>query len=140
MIGYQEAILILAILLLVFGPTKLPKIARELGKAWHEFNKASSGLIETVSSAPTAKDEDKNKLLLEVARKLDVKSQEKTDEQLTKEKHLPIIKIERLNNNKHLIIIDVGEGKHPNEIDHWIQWIELRIDDLYIGRANLVQK
>lgn len=46
MIGWQETILILVILLVVFGPTKLPKLARDLGKTWHEFNKASSGVIE----------------------------------------------------------------------------------------------
>ena len=85
MIGMQEVIMILAILLLVIGPTKLPKIARELGKAWHEFNKASSSFTETLSSAQAAKDEDEDKLLLEVARKLDVNSEGKTDQQLTKE-------------------------------------------------------
>ena len=85
MLGWQELILIFAILLLVFGPTKLPKIARELGKAWHEFNKASSGIIETISSAQTAKNEDKNNPLLEVARKLDVNTEGKTDEQLAEE-------------------------------------------------------
>jgi len=85
MIGMQEVILILSILLLVFGPTKLPKIARELGKAWHEFNKASSSVIEAVSSTQATKDEDENELLLEVARKLRVNSEGKTDEQLTKE-------------------------------------------------------
>ena len=90
MIGMQELILILAILLLVFGPTKLPKIARELGKAWHDFNKASSGVIEAVNSQTTTqkedtKKEDKNKLLLKAAEKLNVNAEEKTDEQLTKE-------------------------------------------------------
>ena len=85
MVGWQEMILIFAILLLVFGPTKLPKIARELGKAWNEFNKASSGVIETISSVQTAKNEDKNNPLLEVARKLDVSTEGKTDEQLKEE-------------------------------------------------------
>ena len=85
MIGMQEVVLILAILLLVFGPTKLPKIAREIGKAWHEFNKASSGVIETVTSTQTDKSEEKKKLLLEVAGKLNVSSVGKTDEQLTEE-------------------------------------------------------
>lgn len=85
MLGWQEMILVFAILLLVFGPTKLPKIARELGKAWNEFNKASSGVIETVSSVQTAKNEDKNNPLLEVARKLDVSTEGKTDEQLKEE-------------------------------------------------------
>jgi len=32
--------------------------------------------------------------------------------------------------------INVGEGKHPNEIDHWIQWVELRVNNLFIGRAE----
>jgi len=85
MLGWQEVILVLAILLLVFGPTELPKIARELGKAWHEFNKASSGIIEAATSTQTTKDEEKYKLLSEIARKLDVKMEGKTDEQLTKE-------------------------------------------------------
>ncbi len=85
MLGWQEMILVFAILLLVFGPTKLPKIARELGKAWNEFNKASSGVIETISSVQTAKNEDKNNPLLEVARKLDVSTEGKTDEQLKEE-------------------------------------------------------
>lgn len=98
MIGFQEVILILAILLLVFGPTKLPKIARELGKAWHEFNKATSSVIETVSSTQTAKDENKNKLLLEVAGKLDVNIEGKTDEQLTKEILTKIINKEETSN------------------------------------------
>ena len=85
MLGMQEIILILVILLLVFGPSKLPKIARELGKAWQEFNKASSTAFEALNSANSAKNEDEKKLLLDVATKLDVKSEGKTDKQLTDE-------------------------------------------------------
>lgn len=99
MIGMQEVILILAILLLVFGPTKLPKIARELGKAWHEFNKASSGMIKAVNTSQTTKKE--NKLLLKVAEKLDVNVNDKTDEQLTEEILAKMInKEETLTKNK----------------------------------------
>lgn len=43
-IGAGEIILILFIALLVFGPGKLPEIARGLGKAIHEFRKYSSAL------------------------------------------------------------------------------------------------
>lgn len=91
MIGWQEMILVLAILLFVFGPTKLPKIAKELGKAWHEFNKASSGVFETKSSAETSKKEDKTKLLLEAAKKLGVNTEGKTGDQLVEEISAKII-------------------------------------------------
>jgi hypothetical protein len=39
-------IFIFAILLFVFGPEKLPKIARELGKVVQEFNRASSSIMK----------------------------------------------------------------------------------------------
>jgi TatA/E family protein of Tat protein translocase len=50
-LGWPEVILILALLLLIFGPTKLPKIARDLGKAVREFQKASSGIMEEIDKA-----------------------------------------------------------------------------------------
>ncbi len=43
-IGMGEVILILLIVLMVFGPGKLPEVARGLGKAVHEFRKYSSAL------------------------------------------------------------------------------------------------
>jgi sec-independent protein translocase protein TatA len=43
-IGMGEFLLILVIVLMVFGPGKLPEIARMLGRAVREFNKYSSAL------------------------------------------------------------------------------------------------
>jgi len=43
-IGITEVLVILVIALLVFGPGKVPDIARGLGKAVRQFNKYSSGL------------------------------------------------------------------------------------------------
>ncbi len=85
MLGLQEIILILAVLLLVFGPKELPKIARELGKVWHEFNRASSGIMAELSSPAEAKDKEEHVLLTDVAKKLDVTAEGKTDHQLTDE-------------------------------------------------------
>ncbi|UCC58265.1 MAG: twin-arginine translocase TatA/TatE family subunit [Candidatus Bathyarchaeum sp.] len=85
MLGMQEIILILVILLLVFGPSKLPKLARELGKVWQEFNKASSTAFEALNSADSAKDENEKKLLMDVAVKLGVNAEGKTDKELTEE-------------------------------------------------------
>jgi len=60
-LGWQEVVLIFAILLLVFGPTKLPKIARDLGNAVREFNKASSGFMEEINKASSGFMEEINK-------------------------------------------------------------------------------
>jgi sec-independent protein translocase protein TatA len=43
-LGITEVLLILVIALLVFGPGKVPEVARGLGKALRQFNKFSSGL------------------------------------------------------------------------------------------------
>lgn len=43
-IGIQEALVILAVALLVLGPTKLPGVARSLGKGLRELRKASDDL------------------------------------------------------------------------------------------------
>ena len=47
-IGTQELILIVALVLLVFGPSKLPEIARGLGQGLKEFKKT---LRDTSSDA-----------------------------------------------------------------------------------------
>jgi TatA/E family protein of Tat protein translocase len=48
MLGWPEIVLILVILLLIFGPSKMPEIARTLGEAFREFKKASEELQKTV--------------------------------------------------------------------------------------------
>lgn len=85
MLGMQEVILILAIILLVFGPSKLPKIARELGKALHEVNKATSMATATLNSENSATRGLPPKFLLDTARKLGLSIEGKTEKQLTDE-------------------------------------------------------
>ncbi len=45
-IGTNELILILIIVLVIFGPKRLPDLAKSMGKAINEFRKASSGVID----------------------------------------------------------------------------------------------
>jgi len=43
-IGFQELLIILVVALLVFGPKRLPELARSLGRGVAEFRRASSEL------------------------------------------------------------------------------------------------
>lgn len=46
-IGLPEMLIILAIALIVFGPNKLPELARAFGKAMREFRKATEEVKES---------------------------------------------------------------------------------------------
>jgi sec-independent protein translocase protein TatA len=50
-IGMPELILILVVALIVFGPQRLPELARSLGKGLAEFRRASADLREQFLSA-----------------------------------------------------------------------------------------
>jgi sec-independent protein translocase protein TatB len=47
-IGMPELVLILAVALIVFGPKKLPDLAKSLGKAMNEFRKATSDIKDSL--------------------------------------------------------------------------------------------
>ena len=47
-LGVPELLLIFAVVLIVFGPRKLPEIGRTLGKALGEFRKATDDLKSTI--------------------------------------------------------------------------------------------
>ena len=48
-IGTSEILLTLAIVLIIFGPKKLPEIGRSLGKGLREFRQATAELKESVN-------------------------------------------------------------------------------------------
>lgn len=47
-LGFWEIAVILGVILLIFGPKKLPELARNLGKGIREFKKATSDFRSTV--------------------------------------------------------------------------------------------
>ena len=51
-IGWQELILILVIVLVIFGPGKLPDVGNAIGRGIREFRKASNELEESVRGEP----------------------------------------------------------------------------------------
>lgn len=54
-----ELILILLIVLVIFGPSKLPGLGKALGKTIREFRSANRGEDETPENGRTAGSEDK---------------------------------------------------------------------------------
>ncbi len=55
--GFQgnEWIIILIAILLIFGPKKLPELARGIGRALYEFKRASQGLLEEEEEETSSK-------------------------------------------------------------------------------------
>jgi len=49
-IGFPELLIIVAIALIVFGPNKLPELARAFGKAMREFKKATEEVKESFAA------------------------------------------------------------------------------------------
>ncbi len=49
-IGTGELILILVVVLLFFGPKRLPELARALGRANKEYSKAKEGISEAMEA------------------------------------------------------------------------------------------
>jgi sec-independent protein translocase protein TatA len=48
-LGFSELLLIGAILLLFFGPSRLPELGKSLGKGIQEFKKATRGITDAVT-------------------------------------------------------------------------------------------
>ena len=69
-LGGQELLLILFVVLLFFGPQKLPELMRGLGKGMKEFKKAQADLEEEFHKAVEAP-EPKNKPVETTALKIE---------------------------------------------------------------------
>ncbi len=79
MLGGLEIIVVFFIALLLFGPKKIPEIARTLGEAVREFRKASNPI--PVETKTVRKDDE---LLTKVAKELGVEVEGKGREELAK--------------------------------------------------------
>ena len=80
----QEIVLILVIIFIVFGPKKLPEMAKELGKAYREFKKASVNITDATSSLWKDVDNEE-KSIISIAKNLDLDTEEKSIKQLIQE-------------------------------------------------------
>jgi len=93
-IGPWEIALILVIVLILFGPKKLPELAKSVGDALRQYRMATEGSstqIQKTTATPertdlvsaTAKSDEQ--LLVETAKKLGISTEGKTAEQISNE-------------------------------------------------------
>lgn len=75
-----QILLILGVLavILIWGPQKIPDLARSIGRARKEFDDASKGLVQPTSSNTGSTDS-----LIDTARKLGINTEGKTREQIS---------------------------------------------------------
>lgn len=58
-IGPWELVLVLVIALIIFGPGKLPEVAKSVGKGINEFKRASNEVKQQVKDAVNLDDDEK---------------------------------------------------------------------------------
>ena len=58
-LGYQELLIILVIVLILFGANRLPELARSLGSSVKEFKKGVTEAKAEDTGTPSKKDEEK---------------------------------------------------------------------------------
>jgi len=58
-LGYQELLIILVIVLVLFGANRLPELARSLGSSVKEFKKGVNEANKEETTTPVRKDEEK---------------------------------------------------------------------------------
>jgi len=86
MLGWPELTLIILILLLLLGPSRLPALAKSMGQTMKEFRKATSETPEaTEATKTTAETSESELLLIDVAKKLGIKTEGKTAKELAEE-------------------------------------------------------
>ncbi len=50
-VGYQELLVVMVIVLIIFGPKNLPKLASSMGKAIRDFKSGLSGVDDEIRGA-----------------------------------------------------------------------------------------
>ncbi len=98
--GAMEIALIVVAIIILFGASKIPELARSLGKATGEFKKGQKEiereLTNVEKSIKESPEEDKSSKIKQMARDLGISIEGKTDEQLLEEiqKKMPKVKSE----------------------------------------------
>jgi sec-independent protein translocase protein TatA len=88
-VGPNELLVILIIAVILFGPKKLPELAKSLGRAVAEFNKAkeefSQESIKRIVEEEMALERPLSKDIVKIAENMGIEVEGKTDSELLKE-------------------------------------------------------
>ena len=82
---------VIVVVVLLWGPQKIPELARSLGRARREFDVASKEFTNTASSltqpvtGPAAPQKSSDETLLDLARQLGISTEGKTRDQISQE-------------------------------------------------------
>jgi len=86
-VGWEWVMIMIVVLgLVLWGPKKIPELARALGQARGEFERASREAMKPISEATgTVSQPSSDDVLIETARKLGISTEGKTREQISRE-------------------------------------------------------
>ena len=76
---------IIVVVIFLWGPQKIPELARALGRAKGEFDNASKEFQTSAASTTAAAPKTADQVLLDTARQLGITTEGKTREQLSQE-------------------------------------------------------
>src|SRR5213593_3990387 len=84
-VGYEAIVIgIIVVVIFIWGPNKIPEIAKGLGRARREFDEASKGLTSG-STTPPRIDTGVSDPLIDTARKLGINTAGKTRQEISDE-------------------------------------------------------
>lgn len=81
-LGWPEMALVVLILLIIFGPERMPQMAKAIGEALREYRRASEAPFY---EPPTPQKPSEEKVLIDTATKLGIATEGKTTDQLAAE-------------------------------------------------------
>ncbi|MFX1513690.1 MAG: twin-arginine translocase TatA/TatE family subunit [Promethearchaeota archaeon] len=87
-LGLPEIGIIILIILFLFGPDKIPEMARSLGRANREYQKALSGATDlkaTAMGTETTRPQSEDDKLIESARQLGIDTDGKSIDEISRE-------------------------------------------------------
>ncbi len=73
-------VIVLIVVIFLWGPQKLPELAKSIGLAKKEFEKASKGIEDEIRKSSTT-----DERIIEIAKNLGIKTEGKTREQIIQE-------------------------------------------------------